>query len=162
MCVCSNNNHLLVELEGGLISLDGDRHRVLRHRGAERVLVHLYIYIYIYIIYTYMCVCSNNIHLLVELEGGLVSLDGDRHRVLRHGGAERILVSLRHVLVRGQRHRASARLLAAAGRARARGVGVLRFCAESVALGDPLEGVVHKPTLAKREGGLGVERCIRT
>mmetsp|Transcript_5108 Transcript_5108/g.16878 ORF Transcript_5108/g.16878 Transcript_5108/m.16878 type:complete len:288 (+) Transcript_5108:792-1655(+) len=86
---------------------------------------------------------------LVQLEGRLVRLDGNRDGILSDRSHERVLVVDWHVLVSGQHHGPGAHvLLAHAGNARARSVRVLVLRAQRIALCDPFEGVVHETARA--------------
>ncbi len=82
----------------------------------------------------------------IELEAGLVGLNGNRHGLLGDGGAESIGVLLGHIVVAGDGGGGGAR------RGLARTVSSLvRVCllsAQTTVVDDVLEGVVHQATVA--------------
>merc|ERR1719390_511548 len=83
---------------------------------------------------------------LVELEAGLVGLDGDGDGLLGHGGLELVFVLGGHILVRGDGDRLLGLLggLASAGLG---GVGVGRLEGVALLLNVP-ETVVHEAAIA--------------
>mmetsp|Transcript_9889 Transcript_9889/g.25494 ORF Transcript_9889/g.25494 Transcript_9889/m.25494 type:complete len:307 (+) Transcript_9889:377-1297(+) len=85
---------------------------------------------------------------LVELEGGLVGLDGDGNGLLRDGVLERRLVARWHVLEARDRHLwLQLRRVARTGDTAARRVRVVLLRGDAVLL-NVLEGIVHEATVA--------------
>ena len=82
----------------------------------------------------------------IELEAGLVGLNGDRHGLLGDGGAESIGVLLGDIVVSGDGSSGSARRRLA--RAVGSLVGVRLLSAQTTVVDDVLEGVVHEATVA--------------